>query len=89
MNDIETMKERLKQENMELVLCHNDCWRENILYDKQSGQSSSRCSTTDEPKHKISFQLMFKLVVSLTDTVVAPLRVNKPLVLCFYWCWHR
>ena len=49
-NDIETMKERLKQGNMELVLCHNDCWRENILYDQQSGQSSSRCSTRDEPK---------------------------------------
>ena len=49
-NDIETMKERLKQENMELVLCHNDCWRENILYDKQSGQSSSWGSTRDEPK---------------------------------------
>ena len=40
-----SIKARLEEEKMEVVVCHNDCWRENILYDQKSGGCCTRYET--------------------------------------------
>ncbi len=44
--DYRYMKEHLRSLNLEMVICHNDCWRENILYDKDTGESSGFCDNS-------------------------------------------